>query len=92
MHARATPRRLTGGLMGPLLVLALLSPVSAASPPVAVTSCGQSVPDYTTGFLTADLDCGAAPVGVLLGRKGRLDLGGFTLSGATNAVVCTPAE
>jgi hypothetical protein len=71
-----------------LLVLCLALPVSAAaSTPVPVTTCGQILAG--DGFLTGDLDCSAQPAAaatVTLSKTGRLNLGGFTLTGSPNVV------
>jgi hypothetical protein len=71
-----------------LLVLCLVLPVAAAaSTPVPVTTCGQVLTG--DGFLTGDLDCSAQPAGdatVTLSKTGRLNLGGFTLTGSPNVV------
>jgi hypothetical protein len=83
--------------------LALFAPASHAAPPlpdVEVTTCGQVVPAKTLGYLTADLDCtgftgGPANVeplyagaAVYLGKKSRLDLRGFTITGGRQGAMC----
>jgi len=64
---------------------------------IPVTVCGQIIPDHATGYLTDDLDCtgyaGTAPhlltagAAVNLGRKSKLDLRGFTLTGGVHGVL-----
>lgn len=85
-----------------MLSAALLAPAAHAAslPDVAITTCGQVVPNKTLAYLTGDLDCtgftGGPPdaaeflVGgaVYLGRKSRLDLRGFTITGGEHGVLC----
>ncbi len=65
-----------------LVTMAAAAPV-IAKPTVAVTTCGQQVPNGTVGYLTADLDCSgltSALGAVVLGANAVLDLRGFTLT------------
>jgi hypothetical protein len=67
-------------------MVAMPAALALASSPVPVTTCGQSVPKR--GVLTGDLDCSAlSGPAVVLGKTGKLDLAGFTLTGcsASNA-------
>lgn len=72
----------------------LIATADAASPPVAVTTCGQEVPRGTVGYLTGDLDCtgftggGIAGMAVILHNKATLELRGFTLTASRFAVGC----
>ena len=68
-------------------MLAMPAALALASPPVPVTTCGQSVPKR--GVLTGDLDCSAlSGPAVVLGKTGKLDLAGFTLTGNLTGVQC----
>lgn len=60
----------------------------AAPPTVPVTACGQVVPVNARAVLASDLDCTGEPVGVVLSRRARLSLGGFTLTSGFNGVQC----
>ena len=56
-----------------------------------VTECGQTVEGE--GYLAGDLDCtgfegGLFGAAILLGRGGRLDLRGFTITGGKDGVAC----
>ena len=74
--------------------------IAGAPPEVAVTTCGQIIPNRTIGYLTGNLDCTgftgtsghvygqAVGATVLLGRKSELDLRGFTLTAGRTGVVC----
>jgi len=79
-------RRAVASCLVPLLGLIIQHPAFADT---ELTSCGQTV---TTGrgFLSADLDCtgSAAKYGVKFDGPGTLDLNGFTLSHADNAIAC----
>jgi hypothetical protein len=46
-----------------------------------ITACGATIAPGDTGVLQADLDCSAAPIGVLVLTHGVLDLNGHTISG-----------
>jgi hypothetical protein len=69
-----------------LVLLCLALPVSAiASVPVPVTTCGQVLTG--DGYLTGDLDCSGQTIGaasVTLSKTGRLNLGGFTITGSSD--------
>lgn len=78
-------------LLALLLGLTCSSLASAAPALVPVTTCGQTVARGTIGYLTGDLDCTgftATPGAVMLSRGSRLDLGGFTITGALFGIVC----
>lgn len=63
---------------------------SAVQPPIAVTTCDQTIPHGRNGYLPADLTCpaGGGVVGVRLGGGSKLDLQGHTLTGGVAAVAC----
>jgi len=73
-----------------ILAVVWISAITAApvlGSPVPVTFCGQSVPGR--GVLTGDLDCsGFSGPAVLLGKTGKLDLAGFTLTASDIGVYC----
>ena len=81
-----------------VFVAALSGRGFAAPAQVAVTTCGQIVPDRTVGYLTGDLDCSGYTAGspdlydagaaVTLGLKSELDLRGFTLTAGIHGVLC----
>jgi hypothetical protein len=74
-----------------VLLLACSSVANAAPELVPVTACGQVVPRGAVGYLTADLDCtgfDAMSAAVFLSRGARLDLAGFTITGANFGVIC----
>ena len=90
-------KRIAIGLI--VLATALTSTATRAAELIEVDTCGQVLPDGATGYLAADLDCSAAPlfapIGALhgggvvyLGRRGKLDLRGFTLTARRYGVVC----
>jgi hypothetical protein len=60
------------------LCAALFDPDSAQAASIPVTSCGQIVDG--AGHLTADLTCPGSGHAVRLLQKGKLELGGFTLT------------
>ena len=65
-----------------LLTMAAAGP-AAAKPMLAVTTCGQQVPNGNVGYLTGDLDCNGLPAAigaVVLGANAVLDLRGYTLT------------
>lgn len=83
------------------IVLAMtLTPASTrAGALVEVNTCGQVLPNGATGYLSADLDCSAAPLvappgalhggsAVYVGRHGKMDLRGFTLTARRYGVTC----
>ncbi|MBY0273818.1 hypothetical protein K2Z84_00640 [Candidatus Binatia bacterium] len=71
------------------LLASMLSAATAlAAPDVAVTTCGQVLPARAHGVLASDLDCTGQPVGVVVGRGGKLSLGGFTLASGFNGIEC----
>lgn len=84
-----------------LLILCSVCVATAGPPPeVAVTTCGQIIPNGTLGYLTGNLDCTgftanaghvygeAEGATVLLGRRSQLDLRGFTLTAGRTGVFC----
>jgi len=75
------------------IVVAFLAAFSLVSPPSAyaateVNTCGQIYSG--SGFLAADLDCSASPSDIRIERSGKLDLGGFTLTGTVRCVGVGP--
>jgi hypothetical protein len=90
---RRTACRLAQSLLA-LLFSFFLIPAPAQGA-IEVTACGQVLPPREAGFLSADLDCtgftgGATGAAVVLGRRGVLDLRGFTVRGGRYGVVCDP--
>ena len=78
-------------LLVTVLGLACSSLANAAPQLVLVTTCGQIVPRGAIGNLTGNLDCtgfDGTPGAVMLSRGARLDLAGFTITGALFGVVC----
>jgi len=67
-----------------LVALVLLVRATPAAPQVAVTTCGQVV--VGSAYLANDLECGPDGYGVVL--RGRLDLRGHMISGATYGIFC----
>ena len=70
-----------------LLLIAVLYAVPAFARPVEVTTCGQQVDRY--GILIGDLDCSGTGYPAV-DLRGRLDLNGYTVTGAptTFAIHC----
>lgn len=80
-------RTIRASVLIPALLVAT-SALAAPPAPTPVTSCGQIVPARARAVLAADLDCTGQQAGVILSTGSRLDLGGFTLSGAVIGVRC----
>lgn len=65
------------------LTLLVALRVLAGTPATAtdITTCGVTIAPGDTGVLQADLDCSAAPIGVLVLPGGELDLNGHAIAG-----------
>ncbi len=74
-----------------ILVVGLCTRIAtAASPPVQITSCGQSVPPRAHGVVANDLSCPASdPFVVEVQDRGTLDVAGHTLAGGGDVVRCS---
>jgi len=71
------------------LVLFTMVAARAAHAAVPITTCAQTLNNFDNKVVLAnDLDCAANQAGILIGG-GIIDLGGFKITGATTAVLCT---
>jgi hypothetical protein len=64
--------------------------MTAAFAQTPITACGDVVPARGRGVVMNDITCASSdPFVVSIDDRGRLDLGGFTLSGAQRGIRCT---
>lgn len=71
------------------LGLLTLVPALSARADTEITTCGQEI-QSGAAYLSADLDCTGSPVsyGIRFYGNGVVDLRGFTIRNASNAIVC----